>query len=66
MKFYIKANTGKTESIYQTIISQFSNGESSNIYLDENKDVVVEANIYEELGNRYHEFLLTIIRLIVD
>lgn len=66
MKFYIKANTGKTESIYQTIISQFFNSESSNIYLDENKDVVVEANIYEELGNRYHEFLLTIIRLIVN
>ena len=65
MKFYVKANTGKTESIYQTITSQFSVGESSNIYLDDNKDIVIEANIYEELGGRYHEFLLTIIQLII-
>jgi len=66
MKFYIKANSGRNESIYQSITSQFSNNESSFIYIDKNNDIVIEANIYSELGDRYHEFLLAIIRLLVN
>lgn len=66
MKIWVKSNTGKVNDIHQLILSKYGLEESENLFISDQKDLVIDYNIYAELGERYKSMLGDIISEITN
>jgi hypothetical protein len=65
VKLWIKHNTGKVDSIYHDIKSNFGLDVSKNVYI-EKEDLVFEPALYGELGEKHKSLMLHIIERIIN
>jgi hypothetical protein len=66
MKIWVKKNTGKVSSLFESIKSTYNLQESENIYISKDKDLIIEYNAYSELKENYSELMEYIVQQITS
>lgn len=61
MKIWVKNNSGKVNEIHQHIISKYGLEESEFLFISDQQDLVIDYNIYSELGESYKSMMEDIV-----
>ena len=62
MRMWIKSNTGKVNTIYDSLKEKFALHESENIWINKHNDLIIEQGLYNEKKDDYHNILSFIIQ----